>query len=144
MTTIAASRESMACDSRTSFESGEYFRCDDKIERIGASLIGCAGDVAMIFKFLAWFKNQEKERPEFDGDDDKKFEALVLNRDGIFYFYNSTFPQKVCEPTFAIGSGAMAAKAAMLCGKTPEEAVALAIKCDKHSGPPVRNYMLKE
>jgi len=142
MTTIACSRDEMSCDSRTSYDSGEFFTCDDKVERIGAALVGCAGDIAGIFKFLAWFKNQERERPEFDSEE--KFEAVVLNKDGIFHFSNCAYASKVCQPFFAIGSGAMAAKAAMLCDKTPSEAVSIACKCDKNSAGPVRTFALRE
>ena len=140
MTTIACSRTEMASDSRTSFENGEFLTCDDKIERIGECLVGCCGNTDSIFKFLAWFRNQEKERPEFsDGD---SFIAVVLNKRGIFYYNDSTYSSRVRDPFFTTGTGGMAAKAAMLCGKTPAEAVAIAIKCDKNSGGPVRNFAL--
>jgi hypothetical protein len=142
MTTIAVSRTEMACDSRTSWDGGDYLTCDDKVERIGDALVGCCGNVDSIFKFLAWFRSQEKDRPEF-GDDDN-FVAIVLTRKGIFHYTNATYPSRVCDPFVAFGTGSMAAKAAMLCGKTPAEAVAIAIKCDKNSGGPVRNYVLRD
>jgi hypothetical protein len=141
VTTLACNRREMACDSRTSYGDGEFTVCDDKIERIGDSLIGCAGNVESIFKFLSWFKNQERERPEFSESD--SFSAIVLNKRGMYWFCNTTYPSKVCEPFFALGSGSMAAKAAMLCGKTPTEAVGIAIKCDKNSGGPVRTFTLE-
>lgn len=140
MTTIACNRKEMACDSRTSTDDGNYFTCDDKVERVGDSLIGCCGNVDAIFKFLAWFKDREKERPEFTTDED--FSAVELNRSGIYYYGNTTYASRVRDPLFALGSGEKAARAAMLCGKTPAEAVAIAIKCDKHSGPPIRNFTL--
>lgn len=119
----------------------EFLTCDDKIERVGECLVGCAGDVSAIFKFLAWFRDQKLERPEFT--DDCSFTALVLHRTGMFVYFNSTFGSRVTDKFFAFGSGGMAAKAAMLCGKTPAEAVAIAIKCDKNSGGPVRNFSLE-
>jgi hypothetical protein len=142
MTTIACNQDEMACDSRTSFESGEFLTCDDKIERVGDSLVGCCGNVESIFKFLAWFRAQDRERPEFGENDN--FTAVVLNKRGIYYYGNTTYPSRVRDPHFVCGSGSMAAKAAMLCGKTPAEAVAIAIKCDKNSGGPVRNYVLRD
>lgn len=140
MTTIACSRKEMACDSRSSFDSGEYMTCDDKILRIGDSIVGCAGNWGAIFKFMAWFRDQTKDRPDFSDDDD--FTAIVLNKKGIYVYDGSTYSSRACDPFFAVGSGSMAARAAMLCGKSPAEAVAIAIKCDKHSGHPVRNYTL--
>jgi hypothetical protein len=140
MTTIACNREEMACDSRSSYDGGEFFTCDDKIERIGDSLVGCAGKFSSIFKFLAWFRNQSAERPEMDDED---FTAVVLNRKGIWIYDGTTYPSRVAQTSFAIGSGSQGAFAAMLCGKSPSEAVAIAIKCDKHSGGPVRQFSLQ-
>jgi ATP-dependent protease HslVU (ClpYQ) peptidase subunit len=146
MTTIACNRESMAADSRTSFGDGEFTVVDDKIERIGSALVGCAGSTPAIWRFLQWFRNQERgidldsdKRPEFTEDE---FHAVVLNASGIFWYANSTYPSKIKEPFFAMGSGSQAAKAAMLCGKSPADAVAIALKCDKNSGPPVRSFQL--
>jgi hypothetical protein len=119
----------------------EFLTCDDKIERIGGALVGCAGDVSAIFRFLAWYRNPGSERPEFTNDD--SFTAAVLDNKGIHVYFNSTYPSRVRDSFFAFGSGGMAAKAAMLCGLTPPEAVAIAIKCDKHSGGPVRQFSLK-
>ena len=140
MTTIACNRREMACDSRSSFDNGEYLTTDDKIERIGDSLVGCAGNWPAIFKFIAWFKDQTKERPDFTDDDE--FTAVVLNRRGIYVYDGSTYPSRACHNFFAIGSGSMAARAAMLCGKSPADAVAIAIKCDKNSGSPIRTFKL--
>jgi len=140
MTTIACNREEMACDSRTSFDGGEFLTCDDKVEIIGDELVGACGNTDSIFKFLHWFKDQSKDRPEFTDQD--CFSVVVLNPKGIFVYLDSTYAFRVRDPFYACGSGSMAAKAAMLCGKTPAEAVAIAIKCDKNSGGPVRNYAL--
>lgn len=129
----------MSCDSRTSFDNGEFFSCDDKIERIGDSLVGCAGKVDSIFKFLRWFRNQEQERPDMA---DEEFCAVVLNKHGIFVYLNTTYPSRVHEPHFSIGSGSQAARAAMFCGKSPAEAVSIAIKCDRNSGGKVRTFIL--
>lgn len=141
MTTIAVDRKSMSCDSRSSYDDGEYFTCDDKVERIGKSLVGCAGSHENISKFIEWFRDQSKDRPDF-GDD--PMTAVELTKDGIYVYSSTTYRSKVRDPFFAVGSGSMAARAAMLCGKTPAEAVAIAIKCDKNSGGTVRTYQLAD
>jgi ATP-dependent protease HslVU (ClpYQ) peptidase subunit len=138
VTTIACNREAMACDSRLSWDS-EVATVADKVLRIGDALIGCAGHTESVFKFLEWYRIRG-DRPDFDSE--RSFEVVELTRKGIFIYVNSTFPMKLCDGVYACGSGGSAAKAAMLCGKTPAEAVAIAIKCDKNSGPPVRNYAL--
>lgn len=139
MTTIACSRHEMACDSRSSMDT-EFFTCGDKVVRIGECLVGCAGSYSAIFKFLAWFERQTQDRPEFE---DGSFTALVLDARGIRLFSDSTYGGWVTDKFIGIGTGGMAAKAAMLCGKSPAEAVAVAIKCDKSSGGPVRSFSLK-
>jgi hypothetical protein len=139
MTTIAANRKEMACDSRTSWDGGDFCTVSDKVERIGDSLVGCCGSVDAIFKFLEWFRKRG-DRPEFDADG---FTAVELNAKGMWLYANSTYCSRVCDPFVTIGSGSMAAKAAMLCGHSPAEAVSVACKCDKHSAGPVRTFSLK-
>jgi 20S proteasome alpha/beta subunit len=129
----------MACDSRSSYDNGEHYICDDKIIRLADELVGCAGEVGDIFKFLAWYRTSgEIERPEL-----KDMEAVVLNRDGIFHYNSSTYGSRVAQPFFAIGSGSMAANAAMWCKKSPTKAVEIACQLDKSTGGPVRTFKLK-
>ena len=139
MTTIACSRDEMACDSRTS-ASEIYFTTDDKVIRIRDSLVGCCGNLDSISKFLQWYTKGGSEPVEFEDGDD--FEAIVLTKRGIFMYSNSCWPRRIKDKFCASGSGDMSALAAMYCGKTPAEAVAIAIKCDKNSGGPVRNFAL--
>lgn len=141
MTTIACDRKSMAADSRTSWDA-DHVVVDDKIEIINGSIIGCAGSVPDIWKFLEWFRSAGAvPRPELEGDD---FLALELNESGLYLYMGSTYPSKVEDRFAAFGSGGMAAKAAMLCGKTAEQAVKIAILCDKNSGGPVRSVALAD
>jgi hypothetical protein len=128
----------MACDSRLTF-GNEFYTVSDKIMRIGEEIVGCAGDTDAIFKFLEWFR-VKGPMPEMDGE--KRFEAIVLNRKGIHIYVNSFYPMTIRERFYTGGSGGMAAKAALLCGKTPSEAVRIAIQCDNNSGPPVLTLSL--
>jgi hypothetical protein len=139
VTTIACSRDEMACESLCTFGS-ESFVCDEKVIRIGDELVGCAGDTDAIFKFLEWYRTKG-ERPEIDGE--KRWEVVVLSKAGIQVYVNSLYPMNVREKFYVAGTGSMAAKAAMLCGKSPTEAVRIAIKCDRNSGGPVRTFPLK-
>jgi 20S proteasome alpha/beta subunit len=108
----------MACDSRSSDDDGEYHTTDDKIERIGKALIGCASNYEDIFKFLDWYRNRDKERPEIEN-----CLALELDSKGIWLYANTCHRSRLTEPFFAIGSGSLAARAAMKWGATPAEAV---------------------
>jgi hypothetical protein len=138
VTVIVCDRKSMACDSRMSFGT-EFATCDDKVQRIGNELLGCAGSTDAIFKFIEWYRTKG-DRPEMP--DDENFEIVVLNAKGIWLYVNSLYPIKILEPFYAAGAGSKAGKAAMLCGKTPKEAVAIAIKCDSSCAGPVRTYNL--
>lgn len=135
MTTIACNREEMAADSRTS-DDAVFYTTAGKITRVGNNLVGCCGNLDSIAKFLTWFRKKKKPKdcPEFSGED---FEAIVLSPGGMFMFANSCQPRRIVDEFYATGSGGMAALAALRCGKSPAEAVAIAILCDKNSGGPV-------
>src|SRR5687768_6273851 len=106
----------MACESMVGWDAGEFATTDDKIVRIGDELLGAAGHTDSIFKFIEWYR-AKGERPEIDAD--KSFEVVVLNKSGIYLYVNSTYPMRLTERFYAAGTGGMAAKAAMLCGKSP-------------------------
>lgn len=139
MTTIAVNRKEMACDSRVSWDS-EFGVVSDKVQRVGDVLVGLSGIHNECAKFMAWFRTKG-EAPEFDAE--KGFEAVVLSSTGIDIYINGIYPLRLADPFYCTGSGGLAARGAMYCGKTPAEAVAIAIKCDKNSGPPVRTYKLE-
>jgi hypothetical protein len=136
MTTIAVRGFVMACDSRLVVD-GHYYRCDDKVLLFGDSLMGGAGDWGEVAQFRAWFKDKG-DMPKLED-----FEVLVLNRAGLWHYCNDCYPTRIVGGCYAIGSGGQAAHAAMLCGKTPEEAIRIAMKCDINTGGPVRVYNLK-
>jgi hypothetical protein len=113
MTTIACNRREMACDSR---QSGDelYFRVSDKVVRINGHLVGCCGDVDQIFKFIAWYREDAPANPPKLAD---TFGAVTLSPAGHIHYYGGCgYPTLIGEPFFAIGSGALAALAAMTCG----------------------------
>lgn len=143
MTTIVATHAEMAADSCTSWES-DFVITGDKIEIVNRQLVGCAGHTPDIMKFLRWLKNPTPELPEFGNGDDEGFTAVVVNKDGLFLYANSVDPMPVREPFIAIGSGGMAAKAAMLCGRSPVSAVEIALRCDKNSRGPIQRVTLKQ
>jgi 20S proteasome alpha/beta subunit len=136
MTTIAVKGGIMACDSRMAV-ADRYYVCDDKVIRIGDCLVGAAGDSGDIAQFMAWIKDRG-EMPKLEDID-----ALVLDNKGLWHYTNDCYGTRVVGGCWASGTGGQAAHAAMLCGKTAEEAVKIAIKCDINSGGPVRVYNLK-
>lgn len=136
MTTIACSLKglSMAADSRVNLDAIHF--PSKKIEIIQGSIVGAAGDSVNINAFLSWLKKPKRSTPP-DIAEGTDFEGLVLTKDGIYWYESDFVPLKVERDFHAIGSGAAAAIAAMMCGKTPLQAVKIACQIDPGSGLPV-------
>lgn len=129
MTTIACNKDTMAGDSRCADASS---MCNvTKIFRIGEKLVGVAGAYANCMEFIKWM------RGGMDADmvpDMDNVYALVLSSRGIAQYDGHPTPFYVRDKFAAVGSGCQAALAAMICGKTPSEAVRVAAKVDSHTG----------
>lgn len=67
------------------------------------------------------------------GHEHKDFEALVVFQGETYWYGVNGVPVLVGSPA-AVGSGKKFAMAAMLCGKTPKEAVEIAPQLDPHTG----------
>lgn len=127
MTTIACDVKCMVADK--ALHLGEVMRITtEKLIRLKGEIIGTAGDWGEGETFLEWYnKKNNKTKPKFqDG-----FEALVLSKEGIFWYDAHLWPLKIIEtPFFAIGSGAVAAMCLMSAGKSPKEAIQQVSKYD--------------
>jgi hypothetical protein len=143
MTTIAANRREMCADSCVSWDSS-FVLADDKIQAINGQLVGCAGHSPSIDKFIHWMKNPVAEHPDFDADDEKSFDALMLNDKGLWLFSNSCTPARLLNGYFAIGSGGQSATTAMMCGKAPRTEVEMACLVDKNTKGPVHRRTLRQ
>jgi hypothetical protein len=143
MTTIAANLKEMCADSAMSWDA-EFMLVEDKLEIIDGEIVGCSGHEPDIQKFLKWFRNQTPETPEFSDDDNKGFSALVLNGKGLWCYGNTCSPSRITTPHAALGSGGMAANAAMALGKSPRVAVEIACTLDKNSKLPVQRITLAQ
>jgi hypothetical protein len=139
MTTIACDRLVMSSDSLTLDDNGTY--PSPKIVRIRKSLFGFAGDADLIEQAVKWLKTKarsDRTRPVFQPD--AEFVGLELRGDRrgepghIFLWYAGLMPIPNGRQFYAIGSGGVAAMAAMLCNKTTREAVAVAAECDPNTG----------
>lgn len=135
MTTIAVDAVAgvMAADSKTSDGSVKWTA--QKIERIGESLYGAAGEVQDIEAFLAWRRRGTPPKPRIR---DEAFVALELNKDGLFRWEYKLKPFPPGSDKHAIGTGAMAAMAAFEMGASAERAVEVACMVDDGSGPPLQ------
>lgn len=125
----------MASDTRATL--GDMSFPTKKIHKAGDSLVGCAGGGNDCDFFIRWVAAGmiDDQRPVMESPDE--FQALVLNYDGLFYYDHSCVAYKIERDFHAIGTGGMAALAALMCGKTPKRAVEIACKINPNSGLPV-------
>ena len=141
MTTVAYSKFTMASDS-SCFIGQTHILSMRKVWRIGGGLVGCAGDVADILKFVRWLKDgaDEDEYPEM-----ASMEAIVVNPDGAARAYENGHSQgmPIRDPYCAIGSGRDVALGAMYAGAGARTAVQAAIRHTGQYKPPVRVFRLK-
>lgn len=113
--------------------TGDVISAVQKLFRVGGAIVGCAGDEENILTFEEWVRAgmNQKKRPTFgDGD----FEAMLLNAEGIWLLGKGLRPHRILDEYHAIGSGAMAAKAAMHLGHKPDIAVQVASSVDECTG----------
>lgn len=138
MTTIVGTHGALVTDSRCA--DGDQQWLVDKVERIGDALYAAAGDASDAEKFYAWIRRGKRgKRPDLD----ESFDALVLTKDGLFLYDKGLYPMKLLNE-HAIGSGAKAARGALLAGAAPERAVEIACQVDAGSSGPVRVFYLEE
>jgi ATP-dependent protease HslVU (ClpYQ) peptidase subunit len=138
MTTIASDLRKICTDS--SVNDGDQVWHEAKAERVGNGIYGMAGNAVDASKFMTWIRRGKRGgKPKVEED----FCALELTPDGLFLYDEKLHPMRITQP-YAIGSGAKAARAAMVCGKTVEEAVEIACDIDSGSRTPIQVYALTE
>lgn len=137
MTTIACDGKTMASDSR---QIGSYIDpvTAVKIREFNNCLIGNAGDPAILGTFIHWLREgcDKSKKPDIQEN-----EFLMLKDGEIYHYSKELNPIPVGNPA-AIGSGAKFAMTAMLCGKTPTEAVEIACQLDPYSGGEIQEFKL--
>ena len=140
MTTIATNRQAMVADSKVTMGNGVSYPAT-KIVKCKDAIVGAAGASGDCSRFIEWASAGFKGKPKFEtpqGDDDS-IDALILTKEGIFFYCQEySAPEKINAEFFAIGSGGKAARLAMILGKTPQEAVELTCQVDDNSGLPLQ------
>lgn len=150
MTTIVATRDSMVSDSRVSIAEKGFAYPAVKIIKTNNMLVGASGDGSDCTKFLEWGRKgfKEKDIPKWSSPQYSEDEivGLVVKDDGIYIFTKGgTDMERIEADVFAIGSGGKAARAAILLGATPEQAVEVACQVDNvYSGLPLQTIKLRD
>lgn len=146
MTTIIATKNKLVSDSKVTLGKG-YFYSADKIIKVKGMLIGAAGLAGDCSRFLEWAKDdfKAKSKPKFEAiDPDDKFDGLIVMNNSIHYFCQEyPQPEKINAEFYGVGSGSKAARAAMIMGATPEQAVEIACQVDDFSGLPLQILTLE-
>jgi hypothetical protein len=137
MTAIICDRLRMSADSMTTDEIKYPSR---KIERIGRSLFGFAGDADLIEMAVKWLKGgrRERSRPVFGPEAEiigLELRGVKRGEPGeIFVWYAGLNPVANGCRFYAIGTGGKAAMAAMICGRSTHDAIAVAKEVDPNTG----------
>jgi hypothetical protein len=109
----------MAGDKKLLFDDDTYVLIT-KVFRMKGELVATAGDWDEGERFLEWFGGNRKGRCPKLSDD---FQAVSVNKEGIFWWSYKGYSQKLEQDHFALGSGAVAAMCLMAAGATPKEAI---------------------
>lgn len=140
MTTIAYKAGLIAADSRET--DGNTVGVCEKLfrKRVGKRdvVIATAGGSYAGMLFFDWF-GSGKEPPSILStlNLEEDFDVLILDRGKVYTANHLCRPIEVITPFIAIGSGDMAALAAMHCGRGAREAVRIACKIDPYSAAPI-------
>lgn len=138
MTTIAADFRAgvMVSDSRCT--AGEQWFPMTKVHRVGAEIIGLAGNVKESQAWLKWYASGKKgAKPKGES-----YAALVLRKDGLYEATPDGLEMLIERGFHACGSGGPVAVGVMLAGLSAEEAVKIACQVDVGSGGEIKVYKL--
>lgn len=138
MTTIAVrfSTGEMAADTLVSADGILYNT--SKVRKMKTGYVGAAGDWQHVVQF---FERLPEGKPL---ENDCNIDAIELRADGIYVYEQSIVPCRINQDFFAIGSGCGYAIAAMHYGKSPKEAVELAVMYDRNTRGPIEVFTLGE
>jgi hypothetical protein len=131
MTCIATDGKTMATDSRSTIDDLIVTDTAEKIVRSkDGAVLGVSGDRGACTLVRAWWADGADMavlpalKPSPDGD--SPFVGLILRPDGTVEGIDHHFAFMPRTAPTAIGSGGQVALGAMLAGRTPKEAVAIA------------------
>lgn len=141
----------MACDLQLCHASGMKFKIKSKIIEVPTytaenvfgckkAFIGFAGNADQMTNVWDWINspNDYKKPPRI-----KEIELLLLNDKGqIFHGTNLNNWLAADTEYMSIGTGMHFAMSAMSLGKTPKEAVKVAMKLDPNTGFGVKEYKI--
>lgn len=152
MTTIVCNKDEIACDLQfTEPNSGDkwkgktkvfYFEPHDLHYPKAPFYIGFAGTARDMITIADYFSLPE-EHEELPKIEPGSWGLVLTATREIFLFDHFSSWLAVNEPYASIGSGSSVAKGAMAAGKSPVEAVRIAMKHDAYTGFGVKSFNFK-
>lgn len=143
MTTIIGDwrHKIIVTDSQISDDDSDTKALDcEKVFRVPQGLLAGAGDFITIQEVVQYFSEGKRGKPPVIKDaDDADF--MLLNHDGLFISGKDLRFQRI-QTYDALGTGTLAALAAMALGHSAEEACWAACKSDLYSGGDIKIYSL--
>ena len=138
MTTIATDGKTVAADGRETrgWEITNNNAVKLRVGRNphgGRAIYACTGEFSVFEAAIEWAQNGARPGDVPKADEDWSLIVVDTVAGVISYDSKSPFPSRHNVPC-AFGNGRDFARAAMMCGKTPAEAVEIAIQCDASSG----------
>lgn len=153
MTTVAVKDGIVAFDGRITASSEVYPGLAQKawISKKHQTIFAACGAVTLWHDAIRFIERGKKLPWQVPAWNNKGFPDLgdntwvmAVSRDGHIHIIESSTWYPCVTQSTAIGSGSMAANAAMMCGKSAVEAVEIAIQLDTGSGPPVNILRLED
>jgi ATP-dependent protease HslVU (ClpYQ) peptidase subunit len=142
MTTLATDGRTLASDGQLTGADLVASLVQQKVFRLAdGSVIGYAGELASSLAFHEWITNgmTKETEPELS----EAFAAIRINGTSTVTTYDYNCIAIELPAPMCVGSGAQIALGAMLAGKTPLEAVKIAVTRDIYSGGKCRALTVK-
>lgn len=140
MTTVATDGKSLATDAQWTGDFKSYGGLNKILQHEG-HVFGAAGTDSSIYKFYEWIKaGQPSERPQIRTAERDSLIVLELTPTGRLFAWYDDLTRVPAPIPFAVGSGGPFAMAAMLCGKSPRDAVKIAAQLDPGTSGKISNY----
>lgn len=133
MTVIAWDGKTLAADRRMTTSWGAHDTVT-KIVRHEAALSGITGKPALALAMRAWWLAGAVAADFPKGNEADDSTLIVINSAGAWQYTTGPHPTLIESRWCAWGGGRDFAQAAMMCGKTAAEAVAIACECSVHCG----------
>ena len=140
MTTIAGDGNLLACDSYASLSEEKHTLC--KMHKVPGGIAAISGAYAHGLEIIEWLWKTDKDKDkhpypkcseEEDGGKGATVVVVTSKKTLLVYEWYSHLPLKFTSKYIALGSGSMAARAAMMCGKNAQESIIIASQIDKHT-----------